>query len=35
MEYKLGMITRCEVSIEPIVPQNLSIMLHNKVMSME
>ncbi len=35
MEYKLGRITKSIVSTEPIIPQNLSVILHNKVMSME
>jgi hypothetical protein len=35
MEYKLGRITKGIMFIEPIVPQNLSIILHNKVMYME
>ncbi len=35
MEYKLGRITRGKVFIEPIAPQNLYVILNNKVMSME
>jgi len=35
MEYKLGRITQSRMSIEQIVPQNLFVILHNKVMSME
>jgi hypothetical protein len=35
MEYKLGRIIRGKVSTEPIAPQNLFVILNNKVMSME
>jgi hypothetical protein len=35
MEYKLGKITKGRVFTKPIVPQNLSVILHNKVMCME
>jgi len=35
IEYKLGKITKGRVSTKPIIPQNLSAILHNKVMCME
>jgi hypothetical protein len=35
MEYKLVKITKGRVSTKPLVPQNLYVILHNKVMCME
>ncbi len=35
IEYKLGKITKGKVFTKPIVPQNLSTILHNKVMCIE
>jgi hypothetical protein len=35
MEYKLGRITKGRMFIEPIVPQNLSTIINNKIMLLE